>query len=252
MDGSLPCRPRGATLSFFWARKANVRVWRLGLAFCGLALLSCSRPSDQAVSAYQEQVARWLALNTRPAGVSAIRLRDDTCLDTRRLQTPWVAAAPASAAAKNPGLEIEATAEGAGLVPFNGGADDWGRPKDGKVRVSVVGWSRPSNDNLANWTFASPARIEQLIGGADPNFKRLSLWPDDVGLEAYPRTYLDKRRLTQCRDYGPSTPLIWCSVVSNDEMFSYNVRLDPKSLPRLPQGLGSITQALEKARGPCV
>ncbi|EGF96066.1 hypothetical protein BDIM_29120 [Brevundimonas diminuta ATCC 11568] len=72
-----------------------------------------------------------------------------------------------------------------------------------------------------------------------------------ISSESYPYGYVDSRRLTQCRDYGPDIPLIWCEMVSQDEQYKFAVQLDASNLPRLPQVLNSISEAIEKARGPC-
>lgn len=227
-----------------------------------LMLAGCSRPSPRTPARdFDAEVFAWQKHNTQAAGPTAIRLPDGSCLDTRRLPVPWVAAKPEPVSTLNPDLVIAAPGKAVGIVPYEvagGKTDGDGRPYDGRVWVGVAGWSRPTDDDLASWEIAKPARVEALIHGTpeQPAVKRLPLWPHTASLQAYQTfadegAYVDTRRLTQCRDYGPEIRLIWCDVISGDQQFRYVVKLDASNLPHLPETLSLITHAVEHMRAPC-
>lgn len=156
----------------------------------------------------------------------------------------------------NPALLIAANGDAVRISPYEvpGLNEDWyGRPQDGRVWVSVVGWSNPAKDYLESWVVGPPATVDASIRKTPtpPTIGTPTLWTVKISPESYPYGYVDSRRLTQCRDYGPEIPLIWCHVVSQDEQYRYSVKLDAGNLTRLSQVMTSISEAIEETRGPC-
>jgi hypothetical protein len=212
---------------------------------------ACSKSSSDAQRDTTAEILAWQDFNTKAAGRDAIRLRDGTCLDARRAPSPWTSVSQVDPL--NPGLVIAAPGKTVGIAPYELGMNWDGRQYDGRVWVDISGWSRPPRDEIAPWMVASPSRLDELIEGTPerPDFKRLPLWQGRKTLEAFPGAYVDRRRLTQCRDYGPDIKLVWCDVVSRDEQFAYSVKLSASNVPKLPEALTTITQAVEQTRGSC-
>nr|WP_312052190.1 hypothetical protein [Brevundimonas diminuta] len=234
----------------------SLRLAQTALASLFLMVGACSeRPAGTANDIGPEIVA-WAKLNTQAFSPTAIKLRDGTCLDGKRVPRPWAIATPDPVDPLNPALLIAADGDAVRISPYEvpGRKEDWyGRPQDGRVWVSVVGWSNPEKDYLESWLVGPPATVDASIRKTPTPAANgtPTLWTVKISSESYPYGYVDSRRLTQCRDYGPDIPLIWCEMVSQDEQYKFAVQLDASNLPRLPQVLNSISEAIEKARGPC-
>lgn len=227
-------------------------------AFASLFLVAgaCSERPAGTADDIGPEITAWAKLNTQAFSPTAIKLRDGTCLDSKRVSRPWATATLHPIDPLNPALLIAADGDAVGISPYEvpGRNEDWyGRPQDGRVWVSVVGWSNPDKDYLESWVVGPPAAVGASIRKTPtpPTIGTPTLWAVKISSESYPYGYVDGRKLTQCRDYGPEIPLIWCQIVSLDEQYKSSVQLDASNLPRLPQVLSSISEAIENIRGPC-
>lgn len=205
--------------------------------------MACSDPTSED---FAEERALWEASKAERVSPTAIRLRSGECLDMARLPAPWQLAAndqPRS-------FTVAASGEDVGVAPFE--REGWdssfeGLPHDGRVRVVLAGWA--PEDGRFSSQFVPPERAEQNL--MEGRSKRVPLWGESSEYEAHVGAltiYMDKRRLTQCRDYSD---MILCHVVSADEQFGYSVRLARSNLKQLPAKLDTITGAMEQARGAC-
>ncbi len=234
----------------------TLRLAKTALASLFLLVGSCSERPAGTANDIGPEITAWAKLNTQAFSPTAIKLRDGTCLDGKRVSRPWAIATPHPVDPLNPVLLIAADGDAVRISPYEvpGRNEDWyGRPHDGRVWVSVVGWSNPEKDYLESWVVGPPATVYASIRKTptSPTIGTPTLWTVKISPESHPYGYVDGRRLTQCRDYGPEIPLIWCRIVSPDEQYRSSVQLDASNLPRLPQVLHSISEAIEKARGPC-
>ena len=234
-------------------------LWLALLAGCGRQSVP-NQPSDQERSA--AEMADRISRHSRRAGPHQLVLGDGSCLDLPRIAAPWSVDTDPDRTMFSNGVVISADGGAAGLRPWrpsplDGSRDIWGEPKDERIRVAVSGWSPPSPE-WASYMVAAPARIDELVRTGD--FKPIRLWSDDPkGLEAYQglggRSYVDSRRLVQCRDYTnpryDRTNLVWCTAVNRREDVQIGFRFDADDVPRLPQALRAIEQAIEATRTEC-
>lgn len=206
-------------------------------------------------------MVRWIQHNNRKADSRTLILKNRTCLELASLPAPWSVNTDPAVAELGNGIIIVADGQKAGLRPYmpseQAGAktDIWGYPLDGKLRIIVSGWSPPS-PAWASYIVASPARINENIQNGD--FKPLDLWPGKaLGLEAYQgfggRSYVDKRRLIQCRDYtrGNEQSLVWCTAVNSHTDFQIGFRFDSRDVTKLPEVLQRIERSIEATRKAC-
>ncbi|MET0274400.1 MAG: hypothetical protein ABW360_15545 [Phenylobacterium sp.] len=229
-----------------WSRASRGTVLACGL-LAGLALAGCGREKIHDIS---PELQAWRDANGRLASPTVLRLRDGACLDAARAPKPWVHILEAHQVNS---LRIAASGVALGIAPYEvaGLKEDWfGQPFDGRVYVVVTGWSPPPYGQ--GYAVAAPSTIEAHI--REGRWRRIDLWPGRSDLEAYEgagRSYVDARRLTQCRDYGPDILLLRCRVISADGRLSYGVRLAASNIPDLPERLARITRAVEAMRAPC-
>lgn len=226
----------------FW----SVRHLALCLLLCWLS--ACGKQAAQQNSS-ASAIASWAAGNGKKLSPSLLRLRDASCIDTSRLRQPWHVDDKASLYSN--GLGIWASGKNIGIVPID--HDLILGPLSGRLLVSVDGWSPPKKDVIA-WEIAPPERIRSNINSG--LFSPIRMWRKALySLEAYRSgggelAYFDARRLTQCRDYGSSDE-IRCIVVSNDQLWSFSIKIAGSNRSRLPEKLGLIEADIEKARGSC-
>lgn len=233
----------------------------------GSLLGSCGSPDASSGSAqesqYEREMVEWIMTNSRKAGPGKLILRDGSCLDLAKIAAPWsVEADPTTAGRISNGVVLSADGAKAALRPHIvdgqlGGTDIFGEPRDGRLRIGVSGWSPPA-PAWASYMVASPARINENIRNGD--FRRIELWPgDSSGLEAYEgfggRSFVDGRRLVQCRDYiglnREGSNMVWCTAVNRREDFQIGFRFDSRDVSNLPAMLRNLEQAIEATRATC-
>ena len=192
------------------------------------------------------EYAAWGNLNTKRVSRTAIRLRDGDCMDVSRLPKPWV-----QEYANDPyPLDLHLSAPGAEVAIAPAGDSSIENthfvPHDVRVHVELSGWSCPPPD------LATPDHTDENVKAA--YFRPLVLWKNPRDLEAYAfngeREIVDKRRLTNCRDYG-NTDLARCNVVSADEQYEFSVEIGRSSVAQLPDVLRRIGLAIRATKGTC-
>lgn len=218
-----------------------------------LAVAGCSQPPEPrpGVRDISAELRAWREHNTQAISPSVIKLRDGRCLDTAKLPAPWVQVKHTN----HKILAIAAPGDEVDIEPYEVPGRDqdfYGNPYDGRVRVTVSGWSRP-NDSWDRWWFIAPARAEELIRSG--RYQPKDLWPaNDVGLEAFTGysglVYFDARRFTQCK-HDTTDGQIMCVAIPADEQFRLTVSVSESNRVALPRVLSQLLATVESMRGPC-
>jgi hypothetical protein len=210
-----------------------------------LLLAACQRGGGEDFS---DQLKAWDATRGELVAPGVFKLPNGDCLDAARLPAPWRTTRTDSRRS----LALTPEPDDVGIEPSKITGLDASHPdlRDGALVVDVTGWTWPAFEPPR--PVAAPKVIDSHI--AEGRARRLDLWPGRTDLEAWAyagRFYVDPRRYTQCRDYGPEIPLVWCQVTARDEAYVFAVRLAPSNVARLPQVLEGLTSVVEAMRGRC-
>lgn len=193
----------------------------------------------------------WQKSNGHLVGALTLKLRNGGCLDLRRLPVPWIAQSNVPSQT----LLMSADGDAVGVKPYERAgfsATFDGEAHDGRVRVSITGWSPPPAGFY--WRVAPPERVKANI--ADGTFQRLKTAESIGSMSAFSapggRTiHIDGRYLNQCDVTGDAGGPMRCTVVSSDQQYMVAFDLDQSEQGVLDQKIAQIISLIEHTRTAC-
>ena len=229
----------------------NPRLYAAVLGFLLLSLSGCDRTEAAQTKDITPSLLAWQKSNGHLIGALTLKLRNGGCLDLRRLSVPWTAQSNVPSQT----LLMSADGDAVGIKPYERAGFSTtfeGEPHDGKIRVSITGWSSPPAGYY--WRVASPEIIKANI--ADGTFRRLKTVGKNGSMAAFSapggRTvHIDGRYLNQCDVAADAGGPIRCTAVSSDQQYMFAFDMDQSDQGVLDQKIAQIFSLIEHTRTSC-
>lgn len=229
----------------------NSRLYAAVLGYLLLSLSGCDRTEAAQMKDITPSLLAWQKSNGHLIGALTLKLRNGECLDLRRLSVPWTAQSDLPSQT----LLMSADGDAVGIKPYQRAGFSTtfdGEPHDGKIRVSITGWSSPPAGFY--WRVGPPESIKANI--EDGTFRRLKAAESVGSMSAFSapggRTvHIDARYLNQC-DVAPNAGgAIRCTVVSSDQQYMAAFDLNQSDQDVLDQKIAQIVSLIERTRTTC-